>query len=77
MTTLSLPGAHNITRVELENGITVLAYENFAAQSVVICGSLEAGALHYTPYGTGIPSLTASALMRGTQSRDFGTFHAA
>jgi zinc protease len=77
MTTLSLPGAHNITRVELENGITVLAYENFAAQSVVITGSLEAGALHYEPYGTGIPSLTASALMRGTQSRDFGAFHAA
>jgi zinc protease len=77
MTTLSLPGAHNITREVLANGITVLAYENFAAQSVVIAGSLEAGALHYQPYGTGIPSLTASALMRGTQSRDFNAFHTA
>ena len=37
----SLPGPDNITRTILENGITVLVYENHAAQSVVIAGSVR------------------------------------
>jgi zinc protease len=73
----SLPGAHNITRETLPNGITVLVYENHAAQSVVISGSLRAGALHETPAQNGLASLTAAALMRGTGSRDFTAIHAA
>jgi len=71
MANLSLPGPHNITRVVLENGITVLAYENFNAQSVVISGALQASAIHETPDKNGLAALTASALMRGTRKRDF------
>jgi len=74
---ISLPGPHNITRVELENGIVVLVYENDAAQSVVIGGSLAAGSLYETPAQSGLAALTASALMRGTHSRDFNAIHTA
>lgn len=71
----SLPGPENITRVELENGIIVLVYENYAAQSVVIGGSLRAGSLYESPALSGLASLTASALMRGTQNRNFDAIH--
>ncbi len=49
----SLPGSHNITRVELNNGITILVYENYAAQSVVIAGSVRAGSLYEITHQTG------------------------
>jgi zinc protease len=73
----SLPGPDNIARVVLENGITVLAYENFAAQSVVIGGSVQAGALFNSPEQGGLASITAGALMRGTAKRDFAAVHTA
>ncbi len=73
----SLPSAQNITRVALPNGITVLAYENFAAQSVVFSGSLPAGSLYESPAQNGLASFTASALMRGTETRDFQTIASA
>lgn len=74
---VSLPGPDNITRVELANGIVVLVYENFAAQSVVIAGSLEAGSIYEAREKNGLANLTASALMRGTKTRDFDTIHSA
>jgi len=67
----SLPGSHNIARAVLDNGITVLAYENFAAQSVVITGSLRGGSTFETPAHNGLASLTAAGLLRGTARRDF------
>lgn len=73
MSSLSLPGPHNITRVTLDNGITVLAYENFNAQSVVITGTLRSSASQETPDKNGLAALTTSALMRGTTHRDFST----
>lgn len=73
----SIPGPQNITRVELENGIIVLVYENYAAQSVVIAGSLRTGSLYEDPALSGLASLTASALMRGTQNRNFDAIHSA
>ena len=42
----SLPSSQNITRVTLANGVVVLVYEKFDAQSVVIAGSLRAGSLY-------------------------------
>jgi zinc protease len=72
---LSLPGSNNITRVVLQNGITVLVYENFAAQSVVISGLLNAGSIYDDPARAGLAAMTAGALMRGTQNRDFNTIH--
>jgi zinc protease len=73
----SLPGSHNITRVALPNGLTVLVYEKFDAQSVVIAGSLKAGSVHETPAQNGLASLTASALLRGGQKRDFNAINEA
>lgn len=75
MSKSSIPGPENITRVELPNGIIVLVYENFAAQSVVIAGSLEAGSIYENPSKSGTASLTAGALMRGTKNRDFDAIH--
>jgi zinc protease len=71
----SLPGPDNITRVELDNGIVVLVYENFAAQSVVLAGSLRAGSLYETPAQSGLAAMTAGSLMLGTQQRDFDAIH--
>ena len=73
----SIPGAHNINRVVLDNGITVLVYETFAAQSVVISGSLRVGSLYETPAQNGLAALTASAIMRGAQKRDFNAINEA
>ncbi len=67
----SLPNSHNITRVVLTNGITILVYENFAAQSVVLSGSFEAGRLLEDPSRNGLAALTISSLMLGTEKRDY------
>ncbi len=71
----SLPNSRTIHRVELPNGITVLVYPNFAAQSVVLSGHLRAGSLFETPAQGGLASMTAFSLMRGTDHRDFFELH--
>lgn len=73
--TYSLPNSQNIARIVLDNGIVVLVYENMNTQSVVIEGSLRGGSLHETPEKSGLAALTSSALMRGTQHRDFDAIH--
>ena len=73
----SLPSSHNITRVTLANGVTILVYEKFDAQSVVIAGSLRVGSLFETPAQNGLAALTASALMRGGKKRDFNAINEA
>jgi zinc protease len=73
----SLPASHNITRVTLDNGVTVLVYENHAAQSVVLAGSLRAGSQYEDSTKNGLASFTTSALMRGTEQRDFDTINSA
>lgn len=70
---MSLPNAQNITREVLDNGIVVLVYENFAAESVVVSGSLGAGSLDEEANKNGLAALTANSLMRGTHTRDFQT----
>lgn len=72
----SMPNPDNITRVVLENGVTVLVYENFNTRSVVISGVAEGGAIHENPADNGLAALTAGSLMRGTQTRDFQTLAA-
>ena len=71
--THSLPGPENVTRRELPNGIVVLARENFASPSVVISGSLRAGALYepWQGHQTGLAGFAAAALMRGSGRFDF------
>lgn len=67
----SLPGPATIKRRELANGLTILARENFSSPSVIVSGSLTAGALDETKAQGGLADLTASALMRGSASRTF------
>lgn len=73
--TYSLPNSQNIARIVLDNGIVVLVYENMNTQSVVIEGALRGGSLYETPEKSGLAALTSSALMRGTQHRDFDAIH--
>lgn len=70
-----IPGPDDITRRELPNGIVVLARENFTAQSVVVAGSLLAGAMLEPPEHAGLASVVAASLMYGTTTRDFDTIH--
>jgi len=67
----SLPGADDIHRVELPNGIVVLARANFNSPSVVISGYLHAGGLLDPDEKLGLADFVSSVLMRGTQTRDF------
>lgn len=71
----ALPGADDIIRMALPNGIVVLVRENHNAQSVVLTGSVNAGSLYEAPEQAGLASFLASALLRGTRSRDFATIH--
>ncbi len=65
------PGADDITRVELENGITILCRSNFNSPSVVLSGNLSAGSLYDPEEKRGLADFTASMLMRGTEKHDF------
>ena len=73
----SIPNSSNIARAELENGITLLVYENPAVQSVNLMGSFHAGSIYETPEKSGLASLAAGALMTGTTARDFDAIHGA
>lgn len=73
----SLPGPENITRLDLPNGIVVLAQANFNSPSVYISGYLPAGALLDPEDRLGLADFTALALLRGTQQRDFQQIHQA
>lgn len=67
----SLPGPDNITRVELENGITILARSNFNSPTVSITGYLTSGSLFDPDEKCGLSYLTANGLMTGTAKNDF------
>ena len=71
MTDNSFPGPESIHRFQLDNGITVLIYENEASQSVVADGLIRAGALAESREMSGLASYAASMLLRGTKNRSF------
>jgi zinc protease len=71
----SLPGPETIRRTVLDNGIVVLARENFASPSVVVSGYLRVGALDESEAQAGLADMTAQSLMRGTASRSFGELY--
>ena len=71
----SIPNASNISRVQLENGITLLVYENPAVRSVNMMGSIHAGSIYERPNKSGLASFAALALMTGTASRSFDEIH--
>ena len=71
----SLPGPDDITRVALDNGITVLTRSNFNSPSVSVRGYIPVGSLFDPVEKLGLADFTATALTRGTQKRDFQAFH--
>jgi zinc protease len=71
------PNAESITRQRLDNGLTVLVYGTPNTESVVVQGSLRTGSI-YEPFSqAGTASMTAAALMRGTQQHDGDALSAA
>ncbi len=68
---LSMPGPQDIVRHELDNGMVVLIRENHVSPAVVVAGYLPVGAIDVSAEQAGLAALTASALMRGTQTRTF------
>ncbi len=66
-----IPGPESIARYSLSNGIVVLVRENFLSPSVVISGYLPVGALADPLKKSGMANLTATSLMRGTETRSF------
>jgi len=67
----SLPGIDDIHRVELVNGIVVLSRANFNSPSVIVSGYLQAGGLLDPDEKLGLADFVSTALMRGTETRDF------
>jgi zinc protease len=62
----ALPGADDITRAVLPNGIVVLARANFNSQSVTMSGHVDTGGIFEPDEKLGLADFTAAMLMRGT-----------
>jgi zinc protease len=69
------PGPDSILRRTFTNGITVLAFENFASPTVAIEGFIRTGALQEDADMAGLSSFTANMLLRGTEKFDFAQIH--
>lgn len=67
----SYPGPETIDRQTMDNGITVLLYENPAAETVAIEGLVRAGSLAEPDEKAGLADFTADLLTRGTRARSF------
>jgi zinc protease len=67
----SLPGPKDITRVELENGITLLVRPNFNSLAISLSGFVQAGSLYDPESKLGLADFTATCLMRGTERQTF------
>jgi predicted Zn-dependent peptidase len=67
----SLPGADDIHRQALSNGITVLARPNFNSAAVSVSGYFQAGSLAEPDEKLGLADFAAMALMRGTERFTF------
>jgi len=65
----SVPGAQDIVRQELHNGMVLLVRENFSSPAVVVQGYLRTGALAEPTEKAGLAAFAAALLNRGTESR--------
>ena len=65
------PGPENIFREQLDNGIVLLVYENFAAPSVELEGVCRAGSLADPADRLGLAQFVSGMLMRGADGRSF------
>lgn len=67
----SFPGSDDTLRVQLDNGITILARANFNSPSIAMNGYLAAASILDPTEKLGLADFTAAALMRGTSQRTF------
>jgi zinc protease len=67
----SLPGPHDVTRTELDNGLIIMVRPNFNTLSVSIAGYLQAGSIYDPEENLGLADFTATTLMRGTEQFSF------
>lgn len=74
---MAVPGAHDIDRFELANGITLLVRENHANPAVVMTGYLQVGAYDESPQKAGLADFVADGLMRGTERQSFDEIYEA
>ncbi len=70
MTTLPIT-PETITRVTLDNGLTILHKDNPNNPSITLRGRLRAGGLYDTDKAAGLAHLATAALQRGTRKRTF------
>ena len=75
MTDMNYPDSDSIFRYQLDNNITVLVYQNPAAESVFLEGLVRAGALAESREQAGLASFTADMLLRGTERWDFDSIY--
>jgi zinc protease len=71
MATNSYPGPETVHRFSLDNGLTVLLYQNPTSQTVAIDGIIRVGSLAESAEKAGLADFTADLLMRGTENRSF------
>lgn len=71
MTTNNYPGPDTIHRHTLDNGITVLIYENANSGTVSLEGLVRAGSLAERHEQAGLANFASGLLMRGTRKRSF------
>ena len=71
MTVATYPGPDTIHRHILDNGITVLIYENTSSNTVAIEGVVRAGAVVEPAAQAGLADFTADLLIRGSSKWTF------
>lgn len=71
----ALPGPDDITRGELNNGITILTRSNFNSPTLSIKGYVHSGSIFDPDDKLGLSYLTAAGLMTGTAKRDFQSMY--
>ncbi len=71
----SLPGPDDVALRRLDNGILLAARENFVSPAVIVRGLLEVGAMDEPAEQSGLASMVASLLMRGSTRRDYDTLN--
>ncbi len=75
ISSLSYPGPENITRVVLDNGITILVRANHTTPVVVLEGILDVGAVDDPADKAGLSSFTTAMLSRGSARYDYAAFN--
>jgi len=71
----ALPGPDDISRIELENGITILTRSNFNSPTLSLKGFLHSGSIFDPDEKLGLSYLTAAGLMTGTANYDFQSMY--